>query len=599
MEVSKSTSEQIEGAPPVGNIDTTFELEDEQKLSNLEDDPHRAALEDNPPEPEKMTFMKTLAIFFLGLAISAPVGCGFLLVTPVLDNIGEAVGNTSLGWIPSGWSTASGVSFCIAGAFSDIFGRKYVIVAGQVFTIVGAIVAGTATTVHSVIAGSTIIGFGAGFVFVTYAAIPEIVPNKYRGAALSWAELCINLPWGVCQTIISVQLAEKATWRWVYYICIIVAGVTMAGTIITYFPPSRPQRDYEKSRLQELFELDWIGMILYTSGLTVFLIGFSWAGTPGYPWKSVSVILPIVLGAVIFILCFVYDWTLAKNPFFPFSLFSKVREFSLLLVGLFVAGMIFFSMASILPQASTYVFGSDGIQLGLTQLPNNFGQLIGGAIIPAFMHKIKHMREQLVVALAIQTIFTAAYAATIPQHKAAWMALQLFGSICFSWATLCCYVAAGVNVPLRELGLATGIIGTFRNSGGSVGIAIFNTIRTGVLNSQLAPRVTKAALENGFPSSSLKELVPAVQEAVLGKPAALRALSGVTPAVESATITAFKGAYAYAFQRVFLSTIPFGVIATVTVIFVKESSQYLTNHTAVHLEREQLRESKKRESGAA
>jgi hypothetical protein len=41
-------------------------------------------------------------------------------------------------------------------------------------------VAGTAKTTNTVIAGSTIVGFGAGFIFVTYAAIPEILPNKYR-----------------------------------------------------------------------------------------------------------------------------------------------------------------------------------------------------------------------------------------------------------------------------------------------------------------------------------------------------------------------------------------------------------------------------------
>ena len=414
---------------------------------------------------------------------------------------------------------------------------------------------------------------------------------------MAWSEFCINVPWGIFQTLIATQLAQNATWRWVYYITIILSAFTMVGTIFTYVPISKPRKDYGKSRLQQFSELDWIGMTLYTSGLTVFLIGLSWAGTPGFPWRSVSVILPIVLGAILFMLCFAYDWTIAKNPFFPYSLFSKIREFSLLLVGLFVAGMIFFSMSSILPQATTFVFDSRPIQIGLIQLPNGFGQWIGGALIPAFMHKIKHIRWQLVAALAIQTIFTAAYAATIPNNKAAWMALQLFGNICFAWATLCCYVTAGVNVPLRDLGIATGIIGTFRNTGGAVGIAIFGTIRNSVLSSQLGPRITKAALANGFPSSGLGELIPAVQLAVLGVPGPLRALDGVTSAVESATITAFKGAYAYAFQRVFLSTIPFGVIATMTVIFVKESSQYLTNHTAVHLEKERLRENTVSEGG--
>jgi len=233
------------------------------------------------------------------------------------------------------------------------------------------------------------------------------------------------------------------------------------------------------------------------------------------------------------------------------------------------------------------------VQLGLIQVPNGFGQLVGGAILPSLIHRIKHIRIQIIVAVAIQTVFTACYAATLPGHKAAWMALQFFGASTFAWSTLCGYVTAGVNVPLRELGLATGIIGTFRNSGGSVGIAIFNTIRTSVLNSQLGPRVTQAALANGFPNDpkQLAALMTAVQAAVLGDPTemAFKGLPNVTPALISSTITAFRGAYAYAFQRVFLSTIPFGAIALVAAYFIKDASQYLTNHTAVHLKRDHLR----------
>jgi hypothetical protein len=415
---------------------------------------------------------------------------------------------------------------------------------------------------------------------------------------VGWAEFCINLPWGVFQTLIATQLAEKASWRWCYYLTIILSVDTMVGIMFTYFPSERPQLDYEKTRLQELWELDWIGMALYAGGLTTFLIGLSWAGTPGHPWDSVSVILLIVLGVVVLFLCFVYDWTIAKNPFFPYSLFSKVREYSVLLVAVFVAGLVFFAMSSTLPQATTYLFNSDGLQIGLIQMPNGFGQILG-TIIPFFMHKIKHIRLQLIVALAIQTIFTACYAATIPDHKAAWMVLQFFGNISFSWLTLCAYVTASLNIPLAELGLAIGVLTTFRNSGGAVGIAIFNTIRNSVLSKKVVPWVTEAALANGFPPMGLDELIPTVEDAVLGNPGALRALNGVTPAVESAVIAAFRKAYTSAFQTVFLSTIPFGVIATVALMFVGETSQYLTNHTAVQLEGERARNDETAESSNA
>jgi hypothetical protein len=115
-----------------------------------------------------------------------------------------------------------------------------------------------------------------------------------------------------------------------------------------------------------------------------------------------------------------------------------------------------------------------------------------------------------------------------------------------------------------------------------------------VLNAQLGPRVTKAALASGFPNDPklLAALVKAAEGAVLGAPTevAFKGLPNVTPALISSTVTAFRGAYAFSFQRVFLSTIPFGVIALIAAWFINDASQYLTNHTAVHLSKAHLRE---------
>ena len=77
---------------------------------------------------------------FLGLAIAAPVGIGALWVFPIIEIIGQDLGSTAdVGWIASGWSIGSAVSFSLAGSFSDIFGRKYVIIIGHVLVVIGAV----------------------------------------------------------------------------------------------------------------------------------------------------------------------------------------------------------------------------------------------------------------------------------------------------------------------------------------------------------------------------------------------------------------------------------------------------------------------------
>lgn len=108
------------------------------------------------------------------------------------------------------------------------------------------------------------------------------------------------------------------------------SAVAIIGTAIVYFPPTHPQHDYGKTRFQQVKELDFVGIFLFSSGLTVFLVGLSWAGQPQHPWRSVSVIAPIILGFLTFAACFVYDFTVRpKNAFLPLELFRNVRGFTL------------------------------------------------------------------------------------------------------------------------------------------------------------------------------------------------------------------------------------------------------------------------------
>lgn len=76
----------------------------------------------------------------MGLSYVAAISCGLVLVTGILAQIGTALGDIeNIVWIPGGWSVASAVSFSIAGGFSDIFGRRYVLICGQAITLIGAV----------------------------------------------------------------------------------------------------------------------------------------------------------------------------------------------------------------------------------------------------------------------------------------------------------------------------------------------------------------------------------------------------------------------------------------------------------------------------
>lgn len=102
----------------------------------IEDDPHVTAFDE---DTGKLTPATWAAVFFLGLTFQAAIGFSFSCVVAILVPIAlDLEGSTlNISWIPSGWAVASSVSFAIAGQFSDIFGRRYVMLFGQLCVVIG------------------------------------------------------------------------------------------------------------------------------------------------------------------------------------------------------------------------------------------------------------------------------------------------------------------------------------------------------------------------------------------------------------------------------------------------------------------------------
>lgn len=60
-----------------------------------------------------------------------------------------------------------------------------------------------------------------------------------------------------------------------------------------------------RSKMEQLKRQDKIGILLFTGGLVVFLLGISWGGAL-YPWSSARVIVTTVVGGVTMILFALY-----------------------------------------------------------------------------------------------------------------------------------------------------------------------------------------------------------------------------------------------------------------------------------------------------
>ena len=220
---------------------------------------------------------------------------------------------------------------------------------------------------------------------------------------------------------------------------------------------------------------------------------------------------------------------------------------------------------------------------GLYNIPGGFGGAGGGVILGALIARLNHVQWQLFVGIACQTLFNPLFALITPDTIPMALVFQCLANLPFAWITLACYVTASLHVPQRDLGLALGLIGTFRFLGGAIGTTVFTTILNNKSAISIPRRVGAALAPLNYPPTQYSALVAAI-----GAGTTTDTLPNTPANVIAAASRAIQWGYSDAFRITWLAWIPFGVIACVLAIFVQDPSPYFTKHTSVTLEKERL-----------
>jgi MFS family permease len=216
------------------------------------------------------------------------------------------------------WTLSTAVSFVLVGRLSDLLGRRWFFVGGNAIGLIGTVVGATAKSIPTLIGANCLTGVAAAVQLSFAVVISELVPNKWRGYGIG-ALFFSSMPFAAFGPVIARAfiLHTSAGWRWSYYLNIIVAGIATTLFFLFYHPPTYNMlhTKHSKKSIFKMFDLG--GLLLFTAGLVIFLIGISWGGTV-YPWKSGKVIGTIVGGAMMLVIFVFYgmsiDHGMAYSP---------------------------------------------------------------------------------------------------------------------------------------------------------------------------------------------------------------------------------------------------------------------------------------------
>lgn len=491
-----------------------------------------------------------------------------------------------ISWFNIARTLALSFTYTILGRLSDLFGRRWFFIGGNIVALVGIIVCAFAQNVDSLIVGAAVYGLGETVQLSFNVAIGELVPNKYRPMVLSFIFLT-NAPIASFGPMIGTfpsppevhrvghlcpparRFIENSNlgWRWCFYINIIDVGLAIILLFFFYHPPTFELLHERKTKRQMLKELDYLGIFLWTAGLTIFLMGVSWGGTM-YPWNSAATIASMVIGGVLLVVLFIWEgFANLKYPAIPVKFFAN-RGFISLVCCATVASMFYYSAVLLWPQQVQELFTRDveyGGWLSCTVAASTaLGQVCAGAIVKWG----GNVRYWLIFSTFAMVGFVSALASLTPSDKNTGVALTILGPFMVGFIELASLALAPLFCAAQDIGLASGLLASIRSAGGSVAVAVYTTILNNRLATTIPNKVIPAAEEAGLSSSRMPELLAAVQT---------RDFSEFPTAVGEAVSAALPYAYAQAFKTVYLASLGFGAIAIVGCLFSKDAKKHLTS----------------------
>ncbi|KEF56795.1 uncharacterized protein A1O9_06985, partial [Exophiala aquamarina CBS 119918] len=505
----------------------------------------------------------------------------FVLPAAVLLTINRDIGpSTQISWIATSWTLAGAVMQTVAGRCSDIFGRRKFFITGNILAVIGEFkTSNNSSAVNIIIGGSVLMGVGAGLQFLSFAAAAEIVPKKHRGLVMGCLSI-VSIPGSTFGSVIAYALVAHLSWRWTFYLGIIINSLALLLITVWYWPPGFTGLHPEgKSRLTQFKELDFIGLLLFGGGLLSFLLGISFGGNP-YPWRSATVLAPTIIGGIVFLVVFPL-WEVhaprSTAKLCPPEVVRNVRGVSVPMLVMFVSGMTLMSLQVFWPQPE--------VQLLYTSVPSEIGWYslaYNASATGNLFAVIGRTKYQFVFYVWFQTVFISLMATVNQNTPARAITFVALASFSIGASQTLAIVIVGLGADDKHIGVAVGLLNSLRSTGGAVGIAIYSSLFSNKVGQDLLPRVAAAVVPAGLPVSSVEDFILALTS---GSLSAIETVPGTTPEIIATGVDALGGVYSSAFRLIYLVGMAFGLLACLGACFVIGVDEKLTKQVAVKLDK--------------
>jgi EmrB/QacA subfamily drug resistance transporter len=416
------------------------------------------------------------------------------IVNVALPKIQDALhfSGSNLEWVVNAYALAFGGLLLLGGRSGDLLGRRRIFMTGIALFALASLAGGFATNEAMLLSARVIQGIGGAMAAPTSLALIAVTfpEGRERNRAMG-VYAAMSIAGGAVGLIAGGLLTSYADWRWVFFVN---APIGLAVLLLA------PRVLGESQRQPGRFDLP--GAITGSLGLGALVYGLSSAATTfsnGQAvshWGSTKVIVSLV-AAVVLLIAFGFIEARSKHALVPPRvLASRNRTGSYIIslcIGTALFGMFFF-MTLFVQEVWSY----SPVRSGVSYLPMVAGILVGAGSASTLVARIG-ARPILIYgpALAAGGLFWLSRITEHSTYAGGLLGPMIITGLGMGSSFVPLSLVALSKVKLEDSGVASSLLNTGQQVGGSIGLAILGTVAWSAVAANL-----KSATAGSHPSAA-------------------------------------------------------------------------------------------------
>jgi len=412
------------------------------------------------------------------------------IVNVALPSIKHSLGfsQVELQWVLNAYTLTFAGFLLLGGRTADLFGRRRIFLVGLAVFTIASLFGGLAQDQAMLIGARAAQGLGGAILSPATLTILTTTFREPRARARAmglWS--AVAGAGGAAGALLGGILTEELSWRWILFINIPIGIVTfIVGRAFLQESRAEGQRQV----------LDLSGAVLVTAGLTALVFGVVRTTTVG--WGSWQTIVAIGSAAGLLVWFVLHEAFVARSPLVRLAMFKRRSIWSANVVMLLLSGALF-AMWFFVSLYLQEVHGYSPLRTGFAFVPQTLAIMVGAQVSSRLVLRLGP-RPLLVLGglLSAVGLFLFSGLSVDTGYFSGFLLPSVLVTLGLGLSFTPLAYAATAGVPPQDAGLASGLVNTSRQIGGSVGLAALATVATSRTH-DLAGAVNQlAAMTDGY-----------------------------------------------------------------------------------------------------